>query len=59
MKAVFYARYSSDNQREASIEGQIRGVYRLLPKRTGSQSCGTISTELFPLRRITGLNFRI
>lgn len=24
MKAVIYARYSSDNQREASIEGQIR-----------------------------------
>ena len=25
MKAVIYARYSSDNQREESIEGQIRG----------------------------------
>ena len=24
MKAVIYARYSSDNQREASIEGQLR-----------------------------------
>ena len=24
MKAVIYARYSSDNQREESIEGQIR-----------------------------------
>ncbi len=24
MKAVIYARYSSDNQREKSIEGQIR-----------------------------------
>lgn len=23
MKAVIYARYSSDNQREASIEGQL------------------------------------
>ena len=24
MRAVIYARYSSDNQREASIEGQLR-----------------------------------
>ena len=24
MKAVIYARYSSDNQREESVEGQIR-----------------------------------
>ena len=24
MKAVIYARYSSDNQREESIEGQVR-----------------------------------
>lgn len=24
MKAVIYARYSSDNQREESIEGQLR-----------------------------------
>ena len=29
MKAVIYARYSSDNQREESIEGQNPGVYRL------------------------------
>ena len=28
MKAVIYARYSSDSQREESIEGQLR-VYRL------------------------------
>ena len=26
MTAVIYARYSSDNQREESIEGQIREV---------------------------------
>lgn len=25
MQAVIYARYSSDNQREESIEGQLRG----------------------------------
>ncbi len=27
MKAVIYARYSSDNQREGSIEGQLRECY--------------------------------
>lgn len=27
MKAVIYARYSSDNQREESIEGQLRECY--------------------------------
>ena len=28
MKAVIYARYSSDNQREESIEGQVRDCKR-------------------------------
>ena len=32
MKAVIYARYSSDNQREASIEGQIRECTALAEK---------------------------
>ena len=32
MKAVIYARYSSDNQREASIEGQIRECTALCRK---------------------------
>ena len=27
MTAVIYARYSSDNQREESIEGQIRNLH--------------------------------
>lgn len=27
MKAVIYARYSDDNQREESIEGQLRECY--------------------------------
>ena len=38
MTAVIYARYSSDNQREESIEGQIRectvNIVHSLPKRT-------------------------
>ena len=58
MKAVIYARYSSDNQREASMKDKS-GSVPPLPKRTGTQSCGTISTGLFPPRRITGPNFRI
>lgn len=29
MKAVIYARYSSDSQREESIEGQLRKCHRL------------------------------
>ena len=32
MKAVIYARYSSDNQREESIEGQIRGIRGMVEK---------------------------
>ena len=33
MTAVIYARYSSDNQREESIEGQIRecAAYKVMP----------------------------
>ena len=66
MKAVIYARYSSDNQREASIEGQIRECTAFAEKNGITvlrhyidRSCGTISTGLFPPRRITGPNFRI
>ena len=42
MTAVIYARYSSDNQREESIEGQIREctayAVHSLPKRTTARS---------------------
>ena len=34
MRAVIYARYSSDNQREASIEDQV-GICRALFERQG------------------------
>ena len=40
MTAVIYARYSSDNQREESIEGQIRECTAYAPpmrKRTASR----------------------
>ncbi len=33
MNAVIYARYSSDNQREESIEGQISGMHSLRRKK--------------------------
>ncbi len=52
MTAVIYARYSSDNQREESIEGQIANV-RLMPKRTASPSSSTTLTVLSLPRRTT------
>ena len=39
MTAVIYARYSSDNQREESIEGQIRECTAYAEKTTGL-GCG-------------------
>ncbi len=39
MKAVIYARYSSDNQREESIEGQMRECTAFAEKTT-LPSCG-------------------
>lgn len=56
MKAVIYARYSSDNQREESIEGQLRdcneyaeyndieivGQLRLPPIRTKTTTCSQL-----------------
>ena len=44
MTAVIYARYSSDNQREESIEGQIRDV-RPMPKGMASPSSSTIASQ--------------
>lgn len=57
MKAVIYARYSSDNQRDESIEGQIRECTAFAEK-NGIPSCAATSTGLFLPRRITGLNSR-
>ena len=47
MTAVIYARYSSDNQREESIEGQIRS-FPPTPKRTASLLSNTTLTA--PIR---------
>ena len=38
MKAVIYARYSSDNQREESIEGQLRECLEYAGKRHNGDS---------------------
>ena len=46
MNAVIYARYSSDNQREESIEGQIREC-TAYAERNGITVSGTISTVHF------------
>lgn len=57
MKAVIYARYSFDNQREESIEVRFASV-QPLPKRAVSPSCDTISTGPFPQRPTIDLNSR-
>ena len=44
MKAVIYARYSSDNQREESIEGQLRECTAYCKKKMILPSCGHILT---------------
>ena len=41
MTAVIYARYSSDSQREASIEGQLRDCKAYAEKKNGITVVGT------------------
>ena len=57
MKAVIYARYSSDSQREESIEGQIRECTAFAEK-TALQFCVTTLTVPIPPRRTTARIFR-
>ena len=58
MTAVIYARYSSDNQREESIEGQLREC-KAFAEKNDIQIVGThISTALFLPERIIVLTFR-
>ena len=52
MTAVIYARYSSDNQREESIEGRFASV-RPTPKRTALPWSSTTLTVPFPPKPIT------
>ena len=56
MTAVIYARYSSDSQREASIEGQLRDC-KTTPRRTASPwSAPTLTVPTLP-RRMTARTF--
>ena len=58
MKAVIYARYSSDSQREESIEGQIRECTAFAEK-NGITVLRHYIDRAFLLRRTTAPNFRI
>lgn len=49
MKGVIYARYSSDNQREESIEGQIRDC-RAYAERNGIEIVGTYIDRAYSAR---------
>ena len=46
MKAVIYARYSSDNQREESIEGQLRECKEYADKNGITIRCSYIDRAL-------------
>ena len=56
MTAVIYARYSSDNQREESIEGRF-GNALPMRKRTASPSLNTTLTVPSLPRRTTARSF--
>lgn len=51
-RVVIYARYSSDNQREESIEGQLRECQDFIRDK-GLVLVGTLSTGLFRPGRMT------
>lgn len=57
MKAVIYARYSSDNQREESIEGQIRECTAFAEK-NGITILRHYIDRAFSARPTTARNFR-
>ena len=56
MTAVIYARYSSDNQREESIEGQIRECTAYAEK-NGITVVKPTLTAPFPLKPTTARTF--
>ena len=56
MKGVIYARYSSDNQREESIEGQIRECKAFM---LFSESILIILYRAFPEKQHTGVLYEI
>ena len=52
MTAVIYARYSSDNQREESIEGQIRECTAYAEKKVSRSSNTTLIVHSLPKQTI-------
>ena len=48
MTAVIYARYSSDNQREESIEGQIRECTAYAERMASPSSSTTLTVPSLP-----------
>ena len=65
MTAVIYARYSSDNQREESIEGQIRectayprtAAHAVLPDAGRDRSAGTLGGRYRKAETYDGCGF--
>ena len=57
MKAVIYARYSSDNQREESIEGQLR-ENKAFAEKNGIEIIGTYIAAHYQLRQTIDPSFR-
>lgn len=58
MNAVIYARYSSHNQTEQSIEGQLRDCYEYAKRNDWPSSVNT-STVPFPARRMNAPIFSV
>ena len=58
MKAVVYARYSSDNQREESIEGQIRDC-RAYAEYNGIKIVGEYIDRAFSAKTVTVPTFSV
>lgn len=56
MKGVIYARYSSDNQREESIEGQLREC-KEYAERNDITILGTYIDRALSAKQITAPNF--
>ena len=55
MTGVIYARYSSDSQREESIEGHLRECMAFAEKKRHHHALATTSTELCPPEPLTVL----
>ena len=57
MKGVIYARYSSDNQREESIDGQIREC-KAFAERNGIDIVGNYIDRAFSAKTDAVLTFK-